>query len=155
MRTVTGKATLPNGAIVEFLGICENPGAGKQWWGPDGSPIDYVPYANMKSYGSPRRDRKIYEMAWRIKRPASSSGGGTRLSLEGCVGLDYMQVHDRYGNPMIRNLNAQDCAFDKSRETTTLKLGLRVGDQDYQYVTFHNICLVPGQDLGFEIQADQ
>jgi hypothetical protein len=146
------KATLPNGTTVEFIGICENPSAGKQWWGPDGSPIDYAPYANIEPYGNHRSDRKIYEIAWRIKRPASSSGGGTKSSLEGCLGAYGRQIRDRYGNRMIGNLHGEGYAFDKSRETTTLKLGLKVGDQDYQYVTFNNISLVPGKNAGFEIQ---
>jgi len=151
---VTGKATLPNGAIAEFLGICENPSAGKQWWGPDGSPIAYVPYVNAIPYGSPSGYRKIYEMAWRTKRPASSSGGGTKSSLEGCLGSYGRQTPDRYGNRMIGSLRAEGHAFDKSREKTTLKLGLKIGDQDYQYVTFSNISLPPGKNAGFEIEVE-
>ncbi|MBL7154796.1 MAG: hypothetical protein ISS79_13860, partial [Phycisphaerae bacterium] len=83
------KTTLPNGATVRFVGICENPSAGKQWWGPDGTPIEYVPYVNSEAHGQPRDDRKTYEMVWEIKfpqMPDGSSGGGTSTNLEGSLG---------------------------------------------------------------------
>ncbi|HIJ70904.1 MAG TPA: M56 family metallopeptidase [Planctomycetes bacterium] len=34
------KAILPNGVMVELVGICEYPSGGKQWWRPDGSRLD-------------------------------------------------------------------------------------------------------------------
>jgi len=147
------KVALPNGATVEFIGICENPSVGKQWWGPDGSPLDYAPYLNSESYGSPGNDRKIYEMAWRIEfpqMPNGSSGGGTLIGPDGCVGSYSQPVRDRYGN-QIYNLNAQGYAFEQARTKTTLRLGVSVGSGQYQNVTFENISLVPGQDQGFKI----
>lgn len=148
------KAALPNGATVEFIGICENPSAGKQWWGPDGSPIGYAPYFNAEPYDRPRTDRNLYELAWRIKWPGSSSSTGTQTSFEGCIGSYDREIRDRYGNRLIGNLNAHGCAFDKSREKTTLKIGLKTGDQDFQHVTFKNISLVPGKNQGFSIELD-
>lgn len=146
------KAALPNGATIEFIGICENPSAGKQWWGPDGSPIGYAPYFNAEPYDRPRTDRNLYELAWRIKWPGSSSSTGTQTSFKGCIGSYGREIRDRYGNRLIGNLNAHGCAFDKSREKTTLKIGLKTGDQDFQHVTFKNISLVPGKDQGFSVE---
>ncbi|GAJ02413.1 unnamed protein product [marine sediment metagenome] len=108
------KAALPNGATVEFIGICENPSVGKQWWGPDGSPLDYVPYINTEPYGRPRADRKIYEFAWRIKMPTGSNA--TTHSLEGSMGSYYRQISDRYGNRIIEGLSTSGYGFDKSRQ---------------------------------------
>ncbi len=147
------KVALPNGATVEFIGICENPSAGKKWWGPDGSPLDYAPYFNSEAYDSPREDIKMYEMAWRIEfpqMPDGSSGGGTQTSLDGCVGSYSRSIRDRYGS-QIYNLSAEGYAFDKSRTKTTARLGIKVGDGDFQHVTFENISLIPGQDQGFKI----
>jgi hypothetical protein len=147
------KVALPNGATVEFIGICENPSAGKKWWGPDGSLLDYAPYLNSESYGSPGNDRKIYEMAWRIEfpqMPNGSSGGGTLTGTDGCVGSYSQPIRDRYGN-QIYNLSAQGFAFEQARTKTTLRLGASVGDDQYQNVTFENVSLVPGQDQGFKI----
>jgi hypothetical protein len=147
------KVALPNGATVGFIGICENPSAGKQWWGPDGSPLDYSPYFNSEAYDRPREDRKIYEMAWKVEfpqMPNGSSGGGTQTSPDGCVGSYSRSIRDRYGN-QIHNLNAEGYAFEQPRTRTTLRLGASVGDGQYQNVTFENISLVPGQDQGFKI----
>jgi hypothetical protein len=121
------KATLPNGAIIEFIGICENPSAGKQWWGPDGSPIDYLPYINTEPYNPPRDDRKLYEFAWRINY-SSRGGSTTRHSFEGSKGSYGRQIRDRYGNRMIQGLAGQGYGFDKSRRKTPWNIGLASGD---------------------------
>ena len=115
------KVTLSNGTTVEFIGICENPSAGKHWWGPDGSPLDYVPYINVEPYDRAREDRKIYEFAWRIQK--LGDGGAIRYSMEGSKGSYGKQIHDRYGNRIIEGLSAQGYGFDKSRQKTTLRLG--------------------------------
>jgi len=115
-------AELQNGARVEFIGVCENPSAGKQWWGPDGSPLEFVPYINNEPYGRSRDDRKIYEFAWRIILP--SGGGGTTRSFEGSSGSYSRQILDRYGNRIRGNFDASGQSFDKSRRTTTWKVGL-------------------------------
>jgi hypothetical protein len=115
------KVTLSNGTTVEFIGICENPSAGKQWWGPDGSLLDYVPYINVESYGRSREDRKIYEFAWRIQRSAGS--GATRYSMEGSKGSYGKQIRDRYGNRIIEGLSAEGYGFDTSHQKTSWELG--------------------------------
>ncbi len=122
------KATLRNGTTVEFIGICENPSAGKQWWGPDGSPLDYAPYMNVESYGRPREDRKIYEFAWRVQR--SAGGGGTRYSPEGSKGSYGKQFCDRYGNQIIEGFSAEGYGFDTSRQKTSWELGFT--DEDWK-----------------------
>lgn len=149
------RVTLPNGSTVEFIGICVNPSAGKIWWGPDGSPLDYAPYVNVKPYGPVRDDRKMYEIAWRIDWPAHQGGSGTRSSLQGCIGTHGRQIRDRYGNRLIGGLHAEGYAFDKSREKTSLTLGLKLNDQDYETVVFKNISLVPGKDPGFQIEVQR
>ena len=117
------KATLSNGTTIEFLGICENPSYGKQWWGPDGSPVDYIPYANIEPYGSPREDRKIYEFAWRIIPQT-----GMSCSFEGNNGAYYHRVYDRYGNSLPAGLQAEGFSFDKSRQITTAKFSFATQD---------------------------
>jgi len=122
------KVILSNGTTVEFIGICENPNAGKQWWGPDGSPLDYVPYINAEPYDRAREDRKIYEFAWRIQR--SGGGSATRYSIEGSTGSYGKQIHDRYGNRIIEGLSAEGHGFDASRQKTSFRLGFT--DKDWK-----------------------
>ncbi len=149
------RVTLPNGATVEFIGICENPSAGKTWWGPDGSPLDYAPYVNVELYGPVRDDRKIYEIVWRVDWPAHQGGSRMRWSAEGSVGTYSRQIADRYGSRLIGGLHAEGYAFDKAREMTTLTLGSKLGDQDYETVVFKNLSLVPGKDPGFRIELQE
>ncbi|MHC4744864.1 MAG: hypothetical protein ACYS8Z_23360, partial [Planctomycetota bacterium] len=149
------KARLPNGAIVQFIGICENPSAGRQWWGPDGLPIDYVPYYNAEAY-SDHEDRNTYDMAWGVefpKTPNGSSGGGTSGGLEGTIGSYGGSMRDRYGNRLYGNLRTGGYSFDKSRKKTALKLKVRVGEGDYERVEIRNISLVRGKDQGVEIEV--
>ncbi|MHC4570176.1 MAG: hypothetical protein ACYTE3_31035 [Planctomycetota bacterium] len=126
------KATLASGATVEFIGICENPSAGKQWWGPDGSPVAHVPYVNTEPYGRPRANKKLYEFVWRIENPDRS--GATTHWFEGNAGSYYRNVRDRYGYGVIQNLSANGYSFDKSRRRTTWRAGLASGDWQTELV---------------------
>ena len=50
-------ATLPNGAVVTFLDVCTHPSEGKQWWGPDGSPLGEARYFPLHSEERSVRNR--------------------------------------------------------------------------------------------------
>lgn len=118
------KVTLASGAMVEFIGICENPSAGKQWWGPDGSPVDRVPYTNAQPYARARDDREYYEFAWRVQIEDTGRGYATRHSLEGEADSYYVRIRDRYGNHVIQGVSAEGYGFDKARQKATWRLGL-------------------------------
>jgi len=143
------RVDLPNGASVEFIGICENPTYGRQWWGPDGSELGYTPYVSYEPYGFPRTDRTIYEIAWRIHTPDIHRG--VTSTLEGSLGSHPHQVFDRYGNPLPGRMDARGHVFDKSQKKTTVRIGIRLTGGGYTWVTFKNISLVPGENQGFEI----
>jgi len=153
------KVILPNGATAQFIGICENPNAGRQWWGPDGAPIDYIPYVNTEPYDQPSDDRKTYEMVWKVefpKMPDGSSGGGTSPNLEGLVGSYSGPGRDRYGNTVLGEFSAGGYSFENSQNKTTLKLGVRLGDNDeYQWVEFKDVSLVRGENQGFKIEIEK
>jgi len=144
------RANLSNGATVEFIGVCERPNGGRQWWGPDGSPLGYAPYLNYKGHDSPPGDIAAYEMAWRI-HPAQGSGSGTRVSFEGRSGSGRRQVYDRYGNLVRGELEAHDYVCDKSRTKTTLKIGVPGSNGEVAWATCKNISLVRGENQGFEM----
>ncbi|MBN2136595.1 MAG: hypothetical protein JW720_02195 [Sedimentisphaerales bacterium] len=149
------KVELKNGATVKFLCLCENPSAGRKWWGPDGEPIEYIPYHNSQRYGPCGKNQKIYEIVWKIQfpeMPDGRSGGGTQISLEGSR-CSYGHVAcDRYGNRLPGQFQIGGYSFDNSREKTTLAVGVKVGsDAEYEQVEFRNISLVPNENRGFEI----
>lgn len=145
------RATLPNGAAVEFMGVCDNPSGGKPWWGPDGSPLGTPPYVNYEPYGNKREDHAIYEIAWRVDLSQQQGPSETRSTLEGDIGSYSRTIHDRYGNPLHSGLEARGYAFEKSRDKTTLRVAVTVNNGPIAWVTFRNIALVAGKNMGFEI----
>jgi hypothetical protein len=142
------KTKLNGGAIVEFIGICEDPSAGGQWWGPDGSPVRCPPCFNYKAPSHSVGDRRILRFVWRIQRPAKGPSISNNHDFEGGFFSHFSQPRDRYGVEHT-NVYCHDFAFDKALEKTTLTLG---ADDDEQRVRFKNLSLVPGEDLGFEIE---
>jgi hypothetical protein len=49
------RAVLPDGAVIELIGLCEHPSAGHDWWRPDGSPLGKTPAGEApKELTSPR-----------------------------------------------------------------------------------------------------
>ena len=119
--------TLSSGMTVEFIGICDNPSYGKQWWGPDGNSIDFVPYINTALYDKPGDSRKIYEFAWSIKNMPQNTA--QRFSFEGSNGSYYYAIYDRYGNHIIESdLQAEGFSFDVSRQTTTFKMSFGINN---------------------------
>jgi hypothetical protein len=144
------RVNLPNGASIEFIGVCGNPSGGKPWWGPDGSPLGYAPYVDREGHDSPPGDIAAYEMAWRI-HPVQGPGSGTRVSFEGRSSSGRRQVYDRYGNLLREGLEAHDYVCDKSRTKTTLKIGVPGINGEFAWATFKNISLVRGENQGFEV----
>ncbi|MCE5186195.1 MAG: carboxypeptidase regulatory-like domain-containing protein [Planctomycetaceae bacterium] len=78
-------AALPNGVTVELLGICEHPSEGKQWWRPDGTPMER-PYQQYRRTNL-SLDQKIYEIAYNVS-------GGNRLLTDFSVNEPVPRVID-------------------------------------------------------------
>ncbi len=146
------QVNLPNGVTFEFLGICQNPSAGRLWWGPDGSPLDHAPHVNHEPGRSRFKDRPIYEIVWRIRRPRPSEVS-LRGVVEGLRDACPFEVWDHYGNRMEEELRTQGYVFDKGQTSTNLKVVAKNGSGESVLATFKNITLVPGQNQGFEIEA--
>jgi hypothetical protein len=121
------KAAFANGMPVELIGICESPSAGKQWWGPDGSPLEHVPYISTDSYGRTGSDKKFYEIAWR-RVPISS--GVITCSFEGSRGSYSREARERYGYHVLGALSARVCSFDGNQRRTTWRVGY--ANRDWQ-----------------------
>jgi hypothetical protein len=118
------KAILSDGTTIELLGICESPSVGQQWWGPDGSLLDFPPYINTEPYRI-YEDRKIYEMAWRV-----TPQHVIPFIFEGSmVTFHHHPVSDRYGYSVIPRLATESFSFEKSRQTTSFKIGF--GNSDW------------------------
>ncbi|MBN2456454.1 MAG: M48 family metalloprotease [Sedimentisphaerales bacterium] len=92
------KATLPNGVIVELIGICEHPSKGKQWWRPDGEVLKDLQYELGGKIIEPTDGYQIRDLIVRIgvdeKNPAVKFmvPGATRTSVGRNVYLNRMNL---------------------------------------------------------------
>ncbi|MEJ2649122.1 MAG: hypothetical protein P8016_12035 [Sedimentisphaerales bacterium] len=117
------KATLSNGTKFEFLGIHENTNPNTQWWGPDGSYLDYIPNYNNEPYDKFFIDKNIFEVAWRTT-PSTVSN----ITLEGST-TDYShQLMDRYGNTYPALPGVKGFSFRNRPQVTTFKAKLSITD---------------------------
>jgi len=148
-------ATLPNGATVELVGVCEYPTLGKLWWGPDGVALERAPCFNSSESDVSDHGKKKYQFAWRI---SSAKPGGYKAiitSVQGFFGSYNTlarYVIDRYGNRTFGDLRTETRAFEKSRKSTTLSVTIEVADAQLHRIEFENISLIPNQNPGFRIQ---
>ncbi|MBL7152552.1 MAG: hypothetical protein ISS79_02455 [Phycisphaerae bacterium] len=147
------RATLDNGISVELIGICESPSNGRQWWGPDGSILDYIPY--YRTYTRHHKpDERAYDFAYKVVWPDGmpqrgySSGVTGRIAHHTGVGLK-----DRFGDDSRFQGGQRIYVFKQSTEKTTMTWVFGKNDKESQYIYFKNISLVPGKDFGFEIET--
>jgi hypothetical protein len=147
------RVNLPNGVTIEFIGVCENPSGGKQWWGPDGSPLGYRPYFNDERCVQVQADGPVYEIVYRVSFPACKRSG---VRQQGFFEISHVRIQNRYGNVgPDPELHAAGYTFGGSTKKATLWLGTHVDDGQYAWATFKNISLVRGEDQGFEIVEGQ
>jgi len=148
------QAVLPSGTVFQFIGICNSPSGSRQWWGPDGGPLEAAPYFNSESFLRKRDGQNAFEIAWRLELPPGATSSATTCSLEGCTGSGYRQLRDRYGYPLSAT-RAEGYAFEKSREKTTLRLRFAIGGQPEERITLENLSLVPGKDFGARLEVEK
>ena len=121
------EATLSNGTTYQFIGICNHPSVGKQWWAPDGSPLDFVPCINERFIEKPSEEMNIYEFAWVTKELPRNSSNIKRTFVGSYEKtLSYIPI-DRYGDAAWDFLNAKAYAFDKSQKVTDCKMDITYG----------------------------
>ena len=117
LKTDNYTATLPNGVTVELVGICEHPSEGKQWWRPDGDPLDKSPYPKMKTaHTTAGGSQKAYEAAIRINGDDVDYRFGV-VGTNGCgsCGTDDPKI-------FAASFNQPDNAVD-----TDIKIGIAAG----------------------------
>jgi hypothetical protein len=157
------QGSLPNGATVEFVGLCQSPSVGRQWWGPNGSAIWHTPYYATGDVPPEESHEKAYELVWRVHWPehAKAKRYDCECFVQEPARRHSRQAFDRYGERLASQLTgeggwyANTCRFKEDQKKATLKLRVRVGDQKYQRVSFENISLVPGKEYGFRIEVEQ
>ena len=101
------KASLPNGVEVELLGVCENPSEGKQWWRPDGSPLDQRPYDRQEGNPFIANAQQRREIAIKI-HPLST---------------DHADLHWKLDPPIACSMGSSTTAGEYRKEIQSLIVG--------------------------------
>ena len=91
------KAILPDGTTVELVGLSEHPSAGRNWWRPDGSPLDEAPQQKVDGNVYPNASETAYEFAVRLHDLPDGAAvtmktepGGSRTNGTGLDGLHWL-----------------------------------------------------------------
>jgi len=131
--TLTGspwEVCLPNGAIVELIGLAESPSGGKDWWAPDGLPLAERPYDRPASDafgGQTWESRKAVEVAFRTRVPNPEQGSATMYSVSPNSGSGSVVPLDRRGEDLY-SLTAEAVLVPKDQETVTVRVGAAAGE---------------------------
>jgi len=147
------RATLDNGISVELIGICANPSNGRQWWGPDGGILDYIPYYRIyPRYHRP--DERAYDFAYKVIWPDGMPQRGYDYGVtERIAHHTGGGLKDRFGDDSPFKARKRIYVFKESTEKTTMTWVFGKNDKERQYIYFKNISLVPGKDFGFDIET--
>ncbi|MBL7153024.1 MAG: hypothetical protein ISS79_04860 [Phycisphaerae bacterium] len=112
------RATLDNGISVELIGICFCPSDGREWWGPDGSILDYIPYYISTTYRH-GPDERAYDFAYKVIWPDGMPQRGYSFGV-----TEYIRHHtggglkDRFGDDSQFKGHQRIYVFKQSVEKT-------------------------------------
>jgi hypothetical protein len=145
--TAKWKAALPDGVVIEILGIRDSNNPDK-WWGPDGSALEFPDYFKIESV---KADENTSQIAWQIKFPENRGIRQTFFVPEGAKDTRSVAAHDRYGNTESVMISV----YDSSLEKISFSIGTQASGQTSEYANFNNVSLVPGRNEGFNIEAGE
>ncbi len=145
--------TLPNKVRIEFIGVCEHPSAGKEWWGPEGQPINDVPFINRKDHFAHITEGRIARVfAYRILFSGNGGQSGGKTLVEGNSGSASFSIRDKYGR-QLHSIRGNAYLFDENRETTNMTIYYSYNNSPRYGCTLKNISLIKGKKTEFEIIA--
>jgi hypothetical protein len=152
-------AALANGARLELAGVCDFPSPGKKWWGPDGTSLGYEPI-----YYLPEHDDR-----WNDLRDGYNPGNKPRLEVAFAISWPNGITDDRVfkmplggGNVFSRagSLAEEEVlvfaySCERGRQSVDATVRVSVDKVRFETVTFKNISLIGGVDMGFVIEVEK
>ena len=150
---------LANGVRLELAGVCDYPSPGKKWWGPDGTSLGYEPIYFLNEHDDrwndlPEEyklgDELRMEVAFAISWPNGMSddrvleiplGGGNRFSRSGSLAEEEVLV--------------RPYSCERGRQSFDATVRISVDEVTFETITFKNISLVRGADMGFVIEVEK
>ena len=121
-------ATLPSGATVELVGVCEHPSKGKQWWRPDGSPVTGEGFGDFDYDDAviPEKNQSLKLLAFKLDEDTLDDfkiSWSFNNAHESRFAPHYMSRKREKLSPVQVIL----AAFPDGNETTDLTLGVATG----------------------------
>jgi beta-lactamase regulating signal transducer with metallopeptidase domain len=120
------KKTLPNGITAEFIGVCEHPSEGKQWWRPDGTMLLEAPYEKTNSYADPENDDD-YEIAVRFHGYPFDSINYSSKRIPEAINSSMATGSALINGKRVPGLTTITASFPKNQSTATIPLGVAAG----------------------------
>jgi len=146
--------SLANGARLELAGVCDFPSPGKQWWGPDGNSLGYEPI-----YYLPEHDDR-----WNDLLAGYSRGGELRMEVafaiswpNGISDNRVLEIHkfSRGGSLAEEEVLVRPYSCEQGRQSFDARVRISVDKVRFETVTFKNISLIRGEDMGFVIEVEK
>jgi len=116
------KKTLPNGVMVELVGVCEHPSEGRQWWKPDGTELSKE--IRVRKRGHVSASGIPYTVAVKVTMPEDATFQRGRI--KGATGRGSLEAVDSEGRP-ISNIRAWMVYIDEKLTETSIQLGVATG----------------------------
>jgi hypothetical protein len=148
-------AALASGVRLELAGVCDYPSPGKKWWGPDGTSLGYEPIYYLPEHN----DR------WNDLRYGYSRGGEPRMEVAFVIswpdGITDDRVFEKpWGGIRAGSLAEEEVlvfAYSCERERKCFDATVRISVDKVRFetVTFKNISLIGGADMGFVIKVEK
>jgi len=114
-------ATLPNGATVELVGVCEHPSKGKQWWRPDGVALDTGYCKLAKDYVETPENYQHYCFAARL---SGQEDVNVSWNIPGGNETRFAHHPEDTAGKKQTNIEAFFAALPQDRKTTVVSLGI-------------------------------
>lgn len=121
-------ATLPDDVVVELVGVCEHPSEGKQWWQPDGTPIetDDLPDYDYDDAVTVRENEYARLLAFKLDDKVVQ-GAGISWSLENSNESRFAPDYTDKTRTKRRSVQVILAAFPETLECANLRLGITAG----------------------------
>jgi len=120
------RKALPDGAVVELVGISPAPSGPGTWWRPDGSPLPEAPYAKNFISAIAAKGKQEREIAVRFAPPAGAELPSITWQVEPSSGFGTGSPSDSAGRH-LRGLESISATLPADRATCTVRFGVASG----------------------------
>jgi len=151
-------ATLPNGVMVELLGVTRVPVSDQPWWKPNGSALEepLFDWVDTDPSKDPNRDQfAYYAVAIRLNGISPEQLGLIKWNFTDAVYASTTGAYVGERTLYAKNIHAAAVKFAKGIETTTLHLGIVSGEWQTLFAGSHYGFYEKGDDTVYVSSAER